>query len=294
MYPGRRSGSARPMVETFIPVLFLYQIHFRTAYCLGPPGRQKSDRQTEKFEIKFDWKKSEPIVLQAQMSERGTCWSITINNPTNADLNVTFPDTRWRMKGQIERGAEGTEHYQGMLETPQVRFSAVKKVLPRAHIELAKNKKALEKYVSKTDTRIATVEDINGSIPTLFDYQHTIASKWNDNEFDEHSRQFNDEFIGKNGMGEVALLYVDKLVAIDIENGLCGIEYIAINPMWRSAWKKFWRSLIARERKLKNNIEGIDIENGPTTESSENQSVGSNQEVFCEEDLSPSQTYSEC
>lgn len=44
--------------------------------------------------------------------------------------------------------------------------------------------------------------------------------------------------------------YLDMLVGEDIMNGVCGIEYIAINPMWRSAWKKFWRQMIAREKKL--------------------------------------------
>lgn len=181
--------------------------------------------------------------------DRGTCWSITINNPTEEDLKPSLPNNKWFMKGQMEMGKDGTEHYQGMLSTPQVRFSAVKKVLPRAHIEKAKNKLALEKYVSKDDTRIATVENITSSIPTLFDYQHTIASKWDDIEFTEYQKQYNDEQLTKLGIGEIALRYVDTIVEKDIEKGVCGVEYIAINPMWRSAWKRFWRSMVARERK---------------------------------------------
>ena len=90
--------------------------------------------------------------------------------------------------------------------------------------------------------------DISSNIPTLFDYQHQIANKWNDDEFNRMCDEVGDEQFAKLGIDEIALRYVDKLVAIDIENGINGIEYIAVNPMWRSAWKKFWRALVKRER----------------------------------------------
>lgn len=205
-----------------------------------------------------------PLVLQAQM-ERGTCWSITINNPTDDDLKPSFPNNKWVMKGQIEQGKEGTVHYQGMLTTPQVRFSAVKKALPRAHIELAKNRQALEKYVQKEDTRVAVVQNIHNNIPTLFDYQHTVASKWDDEEFRTFCAKYDNDYIIKHGMGEIALLYVDTIVAKDIEDGMCGIEYIAINPMWRSAWKKFWRQMVRRERKIISSNLVIEDETQSTT-----------------------------
>jgi len=41
---------------------------------------------------------------------------------------------------------------------------------------------------------------------------------------------------------------VDTLVEKDILRGVCGVEYIAINPMWRSAWKRFWKAMVERER----------------------------------------------
>jgi len=179
-------------------------------------------------------------------TERGNCWSITINNPTEEDLNPTLP-AGWALTGQMEKGENGTEHYQGMLTTTQVRFSAVKKVIKRGHIELARNKTALKAYVHKEDTRVGVVADRQSDIPTLFDYQHTVAKKWDDNDF----RELLDRRLTENPkttVGDVALDYVDSIVAIDIENGMIGIEYIAINPMWRSAWKKFWRSMVARER----------------------------------------------
>lgn len=152
------------------------------------------------------------------------------------------------MTGQIEQGDEkGTEHYQGMVTTPQVRFSAVKKVFQRAHIEVARNKAALASYVHKDDTRLEQVADRQSNIPTLFDYQHTIAGRWEDDYWMEFlGRRMEED--PKKEVGDFALEYVDMMVALDIENGTCGVEYIAINPMWRSAWKKFWRSMVARER----------------------------------------------
>lgn len=151
------------------------------------------------------------------------------------------PVPGWKMIGQMEQGAEGTEHFQGMLRTPQVRFSAVKKVYPRAHIEVARSKAALEKYVSKEETRLAVVESEH--IPTIFEYQTTIAKRWKWDEFQE--------FLVARGplkdQDETAMLYLDSLVAQDIANGQRGAEWIATNPMWRNAWKKFWRSIIKRE-----------------------------------------------
>uniref|UniRef100_UPI004048A149 hypothetical protein n=1 Tax=Orrella sp. TaxID=1921583 RepID=UPI004048A149 len=181
------------------------------------------------------------------MTDRSTCWSITINNPTEEDLSPTLP-AGWKMSGQLEQGEEKeTEHYQGMVTTPQVRFSAVKKVFPRAHIEVAKNRVALARYVHKDDTRLEAVPDKVSNIPTLFDYQHEVARKWNDDEW----RGFLDRRLEENpkaSIGDLALEFVDDIVALDIEAGKCGVEYIAINPMWRSAWKKFWRQMVKREK----------------------------------------------
>lgn len=183
--------------------------------------------------------------------DRGTCWSITINNPEKGDYECELP-AGWKLTGQLEVGEQGTEHYQGMLKTNQVRFSAVKKVFPRAHIELAKNAKALEKYVHKVDTRSQEVRDNVSTIPTLFEYQGIIANMWVEEEFQrrwnavvqdatEHVKPSN-----LPDMDVVAMRYVDSLVATDIENGRRGAEFIGINPMWRSSWKLFWRSIIKR------------------------------------------------
>lgn len=159
--------------------------------------------------------------------------------------------------GQIEEGAEGTVHYQGMVTTPQVRFSAVKKVFPRAHIELARNKSALLKYVQKEDTRLESVDPRSSNIPTLFDYNHTIAGRFDMDEFNRRCEEKLDKGITSS---EHVLDYIDELVSTDIANGVNGVEFIAINPMWRSAWKKFWRSIVKREKLIsKPTADGISV-----------------------------------
>lgn len=46
-----------------------------------------------------------------------------------------------------------------MVKTPQVRFSAVKKLFPRGHIEIARNPAALATYVGKEETRVGQLPD---------------------------------------------------------------------------------------------------------------------------------------
>lgn len=105
------------------------------------------------------------------MSDRGTCWSLTINNPTDDDRqSLAMLPAGWTVKGQEEKGENGTLHLQLMLKTPQVRFAAVKKHFNRAHIEKARNEVALSNYVVKSDTRVSelTVDKKFLSLPQLW------------------------------------------------------------------------------------------------------------------------------
>ena len=189
-------------------------------------------------------------------SQRATCWSITINNPSENEIKCEAPG--WKLQGQFEEGEEGTRHFQGMLETPQVRFSAVKRVFPRAHIEVAKNKKALQLYVNKEETRVGTFEP--QVVPNMFQLQDSIASDWDDDEWRRRLYINIDQDDGAR-----ALEYLDTLVSKRIEAGQRGVEYIVINPMWRSSWKKFWASIIARNARIQKEAEEAskDGEEGP-------------------------------
>lgn len=176
-------------------------------------------------------------------TQRATCWSITINNPVDSDYPAadTLPPG-WSYEGQIEQGEQGTTHYQGMLKTPQVRFSQVKKYFPRAHIEVAKNVVALKKYVHKTDTRLEEVPTVRSTTPTMWDYQDVIARLWDPEEFEKICEQDTEAY----DKGDSPLVYVDRLISREIRKGVKGIEYIAVNPLWRSAWKKFYKDIIFR------------------------------------------------
>lgn len=171
------------------------------------------------------------------MDDRATCWSITINNPTPDEMLCTT--VGWTLKGQHEVGAEGTPHFQGMLLTPQVRFAAVKKAFPRAHIEVAKNQRALAKYVQKEETRVHVhTEQLN-----MFTAQTLIAKAWNWDQFAEY-------YENQGPRDEQALRYVDYLVEQRINEGVRALEFIAINPMWRSSWKRFWTSILFRNNNV--------------------------------------------
>jgi len=176
------------------------------------------------------------------MSDRYTCWSITINNPVDSDTKCPVPG--WKLYGQFEQGEEGTRHFQGMLKTPQVRFSAVKKVFPRAHIEPARNAKALALYCSKEETRIAAYEA--SGVPSLFEYQDNIAKSFDMDEYKNRCQDVRYFQMYKGDNSEILLNYVDELIAQDVRAGMRGIEFIAVNPMWRSSWKKFGRHIIDR------------------------------------------------
>jgi len=171
-------------------------------------------------------------------TERATSWSITINNPTDVETRCEVPG--WSLEGQYEVGEEGTRHFQGMLKTPQVRFAAVKKVFPRAHIEVARNEQALKNYVHKVDSRVDVYTP--GAVPTIFQYQAEVAAKWIPEEWEKRKVNIKDQ----DKLDECAMRYLDSIVEDDIISGKRGCEWIAINPMWRSSWKKFWASIITR------------------------------------------------
>lgn len=220
--------------------------------------RPKIEWELRRLDRQSDMPGTSASSITGTSSLRATCWSLTINNPTDADTKVELP-SGWKLTGQYEQGAEGTNHFQGMLITPQVRFAAVKRVFPRAHIEVAKNRKALEQYVHKDDTRVGEFANRESAIPTLWDYQRTVASKWLDSEFEGRAEALM-EADSNCSIDDCAMSYLDTLVSRDIEAGMRGVEFIAINPMWRSSWKKFWRVIIKREKSSRQ-----DIENGDET-----------------------------
>lgn len=190
--------------------------------------------------------------------DRATCWSITINNPVKADeenIARARQQSGWKVHGQLEKGENGTPHYQLMVTTPQVRFSAVKKAFPRAHIEIARDRTALAKYVQKEDTRIGQIES-QSMYPT-----HSTVMKWYGDYFLKHGEEN-----GGVDNGEYLKIF-DKMCEQKIREGYY-VESLAVNPQIRSAIQKFGRAIYFREvvrrqtdrQTQENNVE-VDIQN---------------------------------
>lgn len=169
-------------------------------------------------------------------------------------MNKDLP-SGWALDGQMEKGEEGTPHFQGMLRTPKVAFSTVKRYFPRAHIEKARAPQALAKYVHKQETRLAEFTQKN-RIPTIFEFQKEIIqllptvdevnAQWKARVLAAEEHPTERRKIEKLTIDDHFMEVLDKQTNVMIEDGIKGIEFIAINPMWRSSWKRFWKPILNR------------------------------------------------
>jgi len=91
--------------------------------------------------------------------KRGTMWGFTLNNPSQAELDSirhpNLPTFVLSISHQQELApTTGTLHVQGAIRTTQKDWTIVKKYLPRADIEQARNEDALLNYVKKKETSV--------------------------------------------------------------------------------------------------------------------------------------------
>lgn len=199
---------------------------------------------------------------------RATCWSVTINNPTAADEEyiATARQKGWKVDGQLEQGAQGTKHYQLIVKTPQVRFSAVKKAFPRAHIEAARNPTALAKYCDKDDTKIGELKTESKFYPSLSKFWHLVfehietrnwihfdGNKWYKTAFEDlafdmaHYDAYDDDPAAHRELGQrLALAALEHAVGRLIAQGY-HIEHF-YSPPNISIFKKFHFDVIHRSR----------------------------------------------
>ena len=177
--------------------------------------------------------------------QRATAWSITLNNPTTEELEVGLP-AGWSLEGQFEEGELGTKHFQGLLRTPQCRFSAVKKIFPRAHIEVCKNIAALTKYVHKSDTRVSTFEQRQSD--NIFQSQAKICKLFDWDHWENIVPNVMDDKYKEGDLEKALMSYVDSITRQLILAGERGLEFTAINPMWRSSWLRFGMAILHRHR----------------------------------------------
>lgn len=185
-------------------------------------------------------------------TKRGTSWSVTINNPIKADDdNIGLAKSRgWKVIGQLEKGDQGTEHYQLLVKTPQVRFSALKKAFPRAHIEVARNVDALEQYVTKEETRVGELPE-NKSYLSLADlwlkfYDYLTLSS----SIDQYKLEALDE--------DKWLQLFDSCVSALITNGY-NVETMGVNPQVRGCVKKYGLAIYWRSQNIRNEEDRISV-----------------------------------
>ena len=183
--------------------------------------------------------------MSLPLTVRSTCWSVTINNPTQQDYDCMKNPTGHKdfisCEGQLEEGENGTPHLQLMLKTKSMKFSAVKKLFPRGHIEPARSAAALANYVNKEETRIATIAP--AMIATVATLNNALTEVWaNKDEVDEYIETLSDEEFLRIG-----ICILDKLAVHLIMKGYHGVEYIASNPSVRSAWKLYYKAIVYRQ-----------------------------------------------
>jgi len=174
---------------------------------------------------------------------RASCWSITINNPSAADEeNINLARQKgWKVEGQLEVGEQGTPHYQLKVNTPQVRFSAVKKAFPRAHIEIAKNVYALEQYVHKEETR-------EGELVQTSDRYPSMQKLWD--MFSDYIEEHRLNLAKESWDEDTFLQEFDLFIKDAIIDGYV-VETMAVNPQIRACVKKFGREILIRSQNIR-------------------------------------------
>jgi len=188
------------------------------------------------------------------MSNRATCWSVTINNPSAEDeecVNLAR-QAGWKVEGQVEQGEEGTKHYQLMVKTPQIRFSALKKRFPRGHIEIARSPHALAAYVGKEETRVAELPDQQDKYPSLSKYWILVFQQLNDGSkdglLDDELECGRVKFYSKENddlWKKKPLHFLDAATRQLIRTGY-HVEGIGANPNTRSQWNIYGVDLLLR------------------------------------------------
>jgi len=200
-------------------------------------------------------------------TQRSNHWSLTINNPSPADYEEMDRARQkgWKVTGQLEKGEEGTPHLQLHLQTPQVRFSAVKKAFSRAHIEVARNVQALENYVNKEETREGVLPTTQEMYPSLSKFWRLVLRDFTERNWlylndPSEGRWFKDAYLDLgypvdfDGEGrkrelreEMALEALEAAVGNLIEQGY-HVEHF-LSPPNRYAFKKFHWSILTRAQR---------------------------------------------
>jgi len=149
----------------------------------------------------------------------------------------------WHLEGQIELGKDSQgEHAQLYLKTPWKRASAVMKMFPKCHVEIARKLIALKQYVHKDDTRVGEFKTIENRSPQW----KIVISK-----FAEWIVTYHEDEHDPTDDRKLALW--DDFIRESIKEGL-QIDIIGVNPQYRSCVMKYWSAYmyVARQAPLDN------------------------------------------
>lgn len=146
------------------------------------------------------------------------------------ELVANMP-THWAVEGQIEEGIDSQQkrHAQLFLRTEQTRGTKVAKFFPHSHIEVAKNKFALQNYVHKEDTRVAEFKTIENRSPQW----SVVVDKFFDYMVANHPTAMEEQY------EHIKLEHWDEFIRLSIREGM-RIDVIGVNPQYRSCIIRYW------------------------------------------------------
>lgn len=184
-----------------------------------------------------------------------TYWFDTENSPPKAKVDEYIEIARqagYIINGQIEKApTTGNLHYQLQVKTPWTRKSAVKKMLPTAHVEKTKKSVALQQYVKKEETRVAPLLDADDKYPTssklweLIYREYDVCEKEGWDATADEVQLYNET--AQAQLEKDPLAFFDQMMGKLIRRGYF-VDIMACNPAIRSFWKKFWRDILYRSR----------------------------------------------
>lgn len=188
---------------------------------------------------------------------------------------------KWSVHGQEEVGNEsGKPHYQLFLKTPdQPRKSKLIKIFPGVHIESETNRKALEKYVHKEETRVGEFKTIERAHITFPECIRQFIG-WLDRQSLLDEAFTNDE----------RLRIWDEFIEASVSEGIA-IDIIGVNPQYRSCISKYWKGYIQnyirqdkdKDKTQENNVAVVNI---PVINAEDSQELSNEEEDIQSEETS--------
>jgi len=158
---------------------------------------------------------------------RSRNWCFTLNNYTSDDIDTVTQVENAKYIFQEETGENGTPHLQGLLCFENAHtLASVKKILPRAHFEVCKNKHASINYCKKGETRTGEVYS-NMDIEEEFKQENESYESKLKNSLDENKLKMLTEIYGPERAKD-EMLYETATKVLNIHWGMDPKEAAAL------------------------------------------------------------------